>query len=88
MHTPYSESSGHTNPEVVKENPPATTETVQDTNFITRTPHPTTGEVYTDVNLDKKKKKTKEVEAGPTYQVHFYTLTPLPTGTGSYTNHV
>ena len=68
MHTPYSQSSGHTSPEV-KEVP------------ITRIPHPTTGEVYTDVNLGKKK-KTEQVETGPTYyQVHIYTLTSLPSAT-------
>ena len=42
--------------------------TYQDPNTITCTPHPTTGETYTDVNLDKKK-KTKEEDAGPMYQV-------------------
>ena len=46
--------------------------TYQDPNTISHTPHPSTGEVYTDVSLDKKTKKkktTEQVEAGPTYQV-------------------
>ena len=41
--------------------------TYQEPNTITRTPHPSTGEVYTGVNLEKK--KTKQYDAGPMYQV-------------------
>ena len=44
----------------------------QDPGTISRTPHPESGEIYTDVKPDKKKKKkvqkTSE-EAGPVYQV-------------------
>lgn len=39
---------------------------------ITRTPHPTTGEIYTDIKVDKKKKKKEQKtpeESGPVYQV-------------------
>ena len=39
---------------------------------ITRTPHPETGEIYTDVKLEKKKKKKEQKtseETGPVYQV-------------------
>ena len=44
--------------------------TYEDPNSITRTPHPSTGEVYTDVNLDKKKKKKQENTTGAAvYQV-------------------
>ena len=60
--------------------------TYQDPNTITRTPHPSTGEVYTDVSLDKKTKKkktTEQVDSGPTYQVlyTFKALTCLTLGT-------
>jgi hypothetical protein len=61
--------SGHACLEAEDFPPAATTElgaTYQDPTTITRTPHPTTGEVYTDVKLDKKKRE--KVEVGPMYQ--------------------
>ena len=52
---------------------PSSTETgptYEDPNSIKRTPHPSTGEVYTDVNLDKKKNKKQENTTGAAvYQV-------------------
>ena len=43
--------------------------TYEDPNSIKRTPHPTTGEVYTDVNLDKKNKKQGNTTGAAVYQV-------------------
>ena len=46
--------------------------TYQDPSTITHTPHPITGVIYTDVNLEKKKKGQKavnNVDTGPTDQV-------------------
>ena len=44
----------------------------QDPATITRTPHPETGEIYTEVKPDKKKRKKAQKtseESGPVYQV-------------------
>jgi hypothetical protein len=42
--------------------------TYQDPNTISRTPHPTTGELYTEVQPGSKSRKNKEQETGPMYQ--------------------
>lgn len=41
----------------------------QDPSTITYTPHPETGELYTDVNIGGKTRTTELVQSGPTYQV-------------------
>jgi hypothetical protein len=42
--------------------------TYQDPNTISRTPHPSTGELYTEVQPGNKARKNKAEEAGPMYQ--------------------
>ena len=53
--------------------------TYDDVITITHSPHPTTGVLYTDVNVETKKmvQMTAEVDDGSIYQVHLRTVTQL-----------
>jgi hypothetical protein len=62
-----SSQSGPDSP-VTKESETVDAPTYQDPNTISRTPHPSTGELYTEVQPGNKARKNKAEEAGPMYQ--------------------